>query len=856
MEKEKVAQPAFEDPSLTEGLSREEALSRQKDGYGNKATVKVDKSYGKIILDNTVSIFSVVLFSIGLLFFVFSRVLIAQGEEGAEIARVYFGISKYGFLGPLLFSIIIGIVQEVRSKHVLDKLRLSVESKTRVIRDGKEETIPSDMLVLGDVVLLSAGEVTPADIEIKEGLCEVDESFLTGESEAVSKSVKSGNFTLYSGSSILSGSVKGIVRQVGVNTEINKLSKKVKKIQKSRSELMRNIYQILNFNSILLGVIILIVLGTLMAKISVDGMHPSIFASRIHPGQPLGGLDSMEAWSLIIVTTSAFAIGVIPTGLVLMTSIALAASVISLARQKTLIQELYSLENLSRVDVICLDKTGTLTDGSMQVEDAYFIASEEKATEAIRLLLGAFPERNQTSHALFLKYGEKHSLHALSLTPFSSARKYSAVKFEDGKEILLGAPEALLDKESDLYQKAQEKAEEGYRVLALSENSDPLALYFIKDGLRLSAKETIAYFVENSLSVKIISGDSPKTVSAIAKECGVPNADKAISLEGMGEEEVKSIAEDYAIYARVSPEQKEWLVEAMQKNGHKVAMTGDGVNDILALRKANASITFQKATDAAKSCADVVLLDNDFSHLKEVVGQGRKVVNNIMRTASLFLTKTICIASLAIWLIPFQQGQTYYTIEDIYLMQTSIIAVGGFLLSLEPSKKPIEGRFKTNVYLRALASGLFMLLASIIPPILSINGWMKEANVSSMISILEWLAGFIVLIVFCLPLNKYRTVSMILCFVVAVFLALAIPQAYVGGRPLSIQDFASNKVWHEAFQPWNSQVMRNLVEDPSCWITFVSFLLLGSPLFFFVHHFIRKAIVKIEAKDALTKKWK
>ncbi len=835
MNPRQVERPHFPDPSLTDGLSSAEAKLRADQGYHNKASVKVEKSYLKIIVDNVFSVFAVVLYLIAILFAVFGGYLRSIGR--VDLAQQYFGISKFGFLGPLTINIIIGIVQEIRSKIVLDNLKIMNESRAKVLRDGRSISIPSSEIVLGDVIVLSSGEQAPCDVKVVEGVCEVDESFLTGESESVHKDSRKNQCLIYSGSAILSGRVKAVVTEVGSFTYINVLSKKLKKIQKTRSELMRNIYTILNIMAFVLFAVVLVVLGTLIYKVNRWGADPNVFPNPLD-------LQDLESWAIIVTTTSAFAIGIIPTGLLLMTSVTLTASVVQLARDQTLIQELFSLESLSRVDTICLDKTGTLTDGSMLLIDATYFDDQDEAINYLRILLGSSLTRNSTTEALFQAFGSKESHHTASLIPFSSERKYSGVKFEDGLEIYLGAPEALFPADLNIMKIAIERASNGYRVLGLKKNNEPMALFFLKDSIRKSARETIGFFNENGVDVKIISGDNINTVTKIAELCGVLHSEKGISLNGLSDEEVREAATKYTIFARVSPEQKEILVSALQEQGRKVAMTGDGVNDILALRKANASITFQKATDAAKSCADVVLLDNDFSHLKEVVTQGRKVVNNTQRTAILFLMKTICIASLALFLIPFHRGQMYYTIEDIYLVQTADIAFGGFLLSLEPSKKPIIGSFVKNVYFKALAAGLFLLLASIIPPILEISNAIDHTLVPGMISVMGFLAGYIVLIALCSPLNKYRLITIIAVFFGGLLLCVAIPRWYVGGQAISLANFTADDLGREFFQPWNAKIIQDMMESPTVWITFGAFVLIGGPGFYFLERFIDRKLNK------------
>ena len=829
MSSSKAERPHYEDPSLSEGLSSQEASLRAEHGYHNRANVKVEKSYFKIVVDNIFSVFAVVLYAVAILFAVFNIYLRSIGR--IDLAEHYFGISKFGFLGPLTINIIIGIVQEVRSKIVLDNLKIMHERHAKVIRDGKLLTISTDNIVLGDVIVLSAGEQAPCDVRVAEGVCEVDESFLTGESESVRKDSRTAQCQIYSGSAILSGQVKAIVSEVGNFTYINQLSKKLKKIQKTRSELMRNIYTILDIMAIVLFVIVLTVLGTLIYKVIHWGNNPDVFPVPLD-------LKDAESWSIIVTTTSAFAIGIIPTGLLLMTSITLTASVIHLAKHQTLIQELFSLESLSRVDTICLDKTGTLTDDTMELVDVDYFDDEEEAKNYLRIMLGSQPLRNSTTEALFKVFGSKQSHHTASLIPFSSERKYAGVTFEDGLEIYLGAPEALFPGDLRILKIAIERASNGYRVVGLKKNNEPIALFYLKDGIRKSAPETIAFFNENGVDVKIISGDNVNTVKKIAELCGVLHSEKAITLTGLSEEEVRQAASEYTIFARVSPEQKEILVSALQEKGKKVAMTGDGVNDILALRKANAYITFQKATDAAKSCADVVLLDNDFAHLKEVVKEGRKVVNNTQRTAILFLMKTICIASLAVFLIPFKRGQMYYTIEDIYLVQTAVIAFGGLLLSQEPSKKPIVGSFQKNVYFKALAAGIFLLIASVIPPILEMAEVIDHTLVSGMISVMEFLAGFIALFALCRPYNKYRVFTLGAVLLGALILCCGIPRWYLGGQAISLANITSGELLHEFFQPWNAEIIQKMFGAPVVWITFAIFVAVGAPGFYFLHRAI------------------
>ena len=801
------------------GLSSEEAAARSKAGFDNSFNAKTGKTYGEIFKSNLLQFFNFVLYGIALLFLIISLILKANGRD--DIISAYFGFSKYLFLGPVTINIIISIIQEIRSKKILDKLRLVTEAKSTVIRDGEKIRIPSSQVVYGDLIELELGEQVPVDLLIVDGHGEVDESMLTGESEPVHKSRHDGHNIAYSGSYLTSGSFLGLATSVGENTYANKLSKKVKSITKTKSQLMISIHRIINVMAIVLLVMLVLVMSTMIIKVVIHGQDPNVF-------DPLMSLDSPESWAKMTVTAAAFAIGVLPTGLVLVTSITLAASVIILARQNTLIQELYSLENLSRVDTICLDKTGTLTDGTMSVEKTIDInGSQEENAAYMSTMVSSMKSINQTGQALLVYFGNEVKHAVKEDIPFSSVKKYSGAILDSGDELLLGAPEYLC-KDEQVLEQAKHYAKLGMRVLLLTLNKTPRSLIVLKDGIRKSAPETIAFFNENGVDVKIISGDNVETVSKIASICGVRGAENSISLDGIDVSEIENLT-SYTIFGRVSPEQKEALVDALQKQGHKVAMTGDGVNDILALRKANSSITFEKATDAAKSCADVVLLDNDFSHLKEVVGQGRKVVNNSQRSAILFLSKTSFMVMMSLLLIPFPRGHMVFTIENIYMMQTAVIAVGGFLLSLEPTRKPITGTFRRNVYPKAIAGGIALLFATLLPCVFNAIHFISNDNTTSLISILTTIAGFAIIIRNSRPFTKYRAVVFGLVILSAAFLALALPKSYLGGQPTSISDFTSGSFVHEFFRPWNSPIYSDLGSQMSALIILFSYLALVYP---------------------------
>ena len=835
-------------PDVSIGLSKDQVRRRVEEGAVNKPTKKVEKSLAMMLLTNIFTPFNIALFAIGAIFLIFIIALNASGRH--DVVEKDFGLSKFGFLIPAVVNSTIGSVQEIHGKRVLARLRLLNQARATLVRDGEKITAASEEIVLDDILFLTAGEQCLADCILQSGDIQVDEGMLTGESDLIRKGPGD---RVYAGSSIIVGSGYAQVEKVGDETYASSLSGKVKDMPRHRSELMDSINMIIVRLAYAIVIVVATIFLTLAIKISIYDGRADVFGTDYDLS-----LSDISTWGKMVVTAGAFAIGMIPEGLVMLASIALALSIIKLARENTLIQELYSLENLSRVDTICLDKTGTLTDGSMNVVDELFIRDEVECKTILSYMLGAFEETNPTSVALMEKYGSQTTEDIAEKIPFSSARKCSGVVFKDGRRYLVGAPEYIAadDKEHASY--VEEATTNGKRVLAFTEDGKPIAYFVLEDHIRPSAKSTIDFFYKNNVDVKIISGDNLNTVTKIAAFCGVKQVEKGISLEGISLDKIPSLVAEHTIFARVSPEQKLAIIEALQAAGKKAAMTGDGVNDILALRKANASITFAKATDAAKSCSDVVLLDNDFSHLKEVVGQGRRVVNNIERSAILFLMKTVAIIGLAFFLIPFKQGQFWYSVENIYLLQHAVIGVGGFLLSLESHKEPIRGRFLQNVLPRALLSGIILLIASLtpllicrIPTLFDLDPILSNQNAKSLISILTFLAGLACAATMCFPYTKYRAFCVSVIVLAGAFLSFGLPTSYVGGKVTSFSMFVSpdGNLFHApffnvAFQPWNSEVLTDLGSNPSTYIIIICFLCLAIPAYVIGFRLIREHLAK------------
>ena len=832
------------------GLTVDQVKERTDKGYINTATKGHERTVGMIIFHNVFTFFNTILLIIAIVFFAFIVYLYSTGHP--DVVDDHFGFSKFGFLLPAIMNITIGTIQEIHSKRVIDKLKIVTEAKSRVIRDGKLTTINAKDIVIDDIVALKAGEQATADFIMVEGYLQVDESNLTGESDYIKKYPGD---KVFSGSAIIVGDAKLRTIAVGDDTFASSLSKKVKNMERHKSELMTNIMNIMRVLAVILLIVTIVVIGTLCYKINVHGNDAALWDNMTL------SLDSPITWARIMITVGSFAIGIMPSGLLLTASVTMALSIASLSKQGTLIQELYSLENLSRVDTICLDKTGTLTDGTMKVCEVKRFVHLEDIYDNIKNLLGVSGSRNQIAEALYNEFGENKDVEYKELIPFSSEHKSSGLIYNNGDRLLLGAPEYLLDKDDERLKFVEEKAKEGKRVLAFKLNDNLLAFFVLEDQIRKSAKETLAFFKDNGVTVKVISGDNPLTVSKIAQVCGVENYDKAISLEGVKLEDIAGLVEEYTIFARVSPEQKEAIVEALKANKHKVAMTGDGVNDILALRKADSSITFAKATDAAKSVSDVVLMDNDFSHLKEVVGQGRRVIGNIRRTSILFLMKSFAISLLAFALIALAKGQMWYTVENVYMLEAAVIGTGGFILSLEGTKKPIKGSFSKTIIAKAIAAGLLALaavmlpiLAYVIPKHYGQEPWINALNVKSMISILLTLAGLVVTFTMCLPFTKYRVFAFTLVCLTVVSLSFLVPTSFVGGRPTSAsmfgydtslgQNFFDCQFMRELFRPWNSPSFQNLFEDRDNFIIMGIFLFVALPLFFLIIEFVNKKILK------------
>lgn len=600
------------------------------------------------------------------------------------------------FMLIILVNIIIGIVQEIRAKITIEKLSLLTAPMVKVIRDKVEENIAVEDVVLDDIVVLSTGKQIVADCIVVEGNIEVNESVLTGESLPIKKKVGD---TILAGSYVVSGRCHARVDKVGENNYIQQLSKSAKKYRKPKSELFSSLK------------IIVKVIGILIVPITILMYINSIM-------QP-----DTAMWEALL-TTAGSTIGMIPAGMFLLCSAALTVSVIKLAHKKALVQDLYCVEMLARVNVLCLDKTGTITDGTMKVFNCVQLANTKHTIKRIMgSMLSALADNNQTSQALINYFGYNKELTPVTTIPFSSTRKLSAVTFDGSGTYIMGAPEFVMPKLKDekLLSMIEQYAKDGYRTILLAHSSKsiekdtlpesraPIALIILEDHIRENAAKTISWFKNNGVKVKIISGDNPLTVSEIAKRVGVEGTDSFISLDGLNEKQVMAAANKYTVFGRVTPEQKALLIKAIKNDGNTVAMTGDGVNDILALKEADCSIAMASGNEAVRSVSHMVLLNSDFSSMPDTVIEGRKVINNVQKASSLFFMKTLF--SIIFSILVIIMGTTYpFTTSNLILFEWFVVGIPSFVLAFLPNDKPISGRFIYNLIKNALPGALTLVI--------------------------------------------------------------------------------------------------------------------------------------------------
>ena len=715
-------------PEYKKGLTSQQVQEHRLHGWTNKAVEPPSKTTKEIVHENVFTYFNLI--------FVVLAVLLCLVGSFRDLT----------FLPVIIANTLIGIIQEIRAKQVLDKLTMLNAPRASVVRDGKRTVINAEDLVVDDIVIFKAGDQVCADAEVSAGEVQVNESLLTGEADEITK--RKGD-KLMSGSFIVSGQCHARLDKVGEDSYISKLTLQAKAMQsKEQSEMIRSLDKLVKS----VGVAIIpigIVLFSQAFFIQHDGFRESV--------------TSMIA----------AVIGMIPEGLYLLASVALAVSSIRLAQKKVLLHDMKCIETLARVDVLCVDKTGTITENTMKVQkliktDEY----DEKEKGGLSLLVGDFAAAmtndNITMAALKEYFTKASGKKVLSKTGFSSATKYSSVTFEDGAYVL-GAPEFVLKEKYDDYaEEITEYASTGSRVLAfgiydgevdgkpLTHGILPFGFVLLANPIREAAKETFEYFAEQGVEVKVISGDNPVTVSNVAKQAGIKNADRYVDAsEFEDEQSMRKALLNNTVFGRVTPSQKRKFVRILKEAGHTVAMTGDGVNDVLALKDADCSIAMASGSDAAAQASQLVLLESDFSCMPEVVLEGRRVVNNIQRSASLFLVKNIFSFLLSVASVVFMFT---YPLEpsQVSLISMFTIGVPAFFLALEPNKNMIKGHFLTNVLLKALPAALTDALAVAALVIFGRTFDVSSTDISTAATMLLAIVGFMILYKISAPMNKIR----------------------------------------------------------------------------------------------------
>ena len=712
-----------------QGLTEEQVKQRVREGYENLPVDPPSKSVSEIVKSNVFTYFNYIFLAMAVL-------LIIAGS-----------FRDLTFLPVIIANTLIGIIQEIRSKKTLDKLTVLNAPKAIVLRDGKKRRIEAEHLVLDDIVIFTAGAQIPADASVVAGEVQVNESLITGESDEITKKKDD---ALLSGSFIVSGKCLARIDKVGADSYVSKLTNEAKQMKDDyNSEMMKSLTKLVKW-----------------VGIAIIPIGLALFLQQC--------LWAHEGFRASIISMVAAIIGMIPEGLYLLASVALALSVLRLAQSKVLVHELACIETLARVDTLCVDKTGTITENRMEADGVVSLpAYHEDKMPPLKTLLADFvysmSSDNITMAALQDSFNDTSGRQATSITPFSSTTKYSSVTFGTDTYVI-GAPEFILREKYQAYQgKIEREASEGHRVLVfglyhgtpemgkpLTGQVDPYALVLLSNPIREDAPETFRYFKEQGVSIKVISGDNPVTVSQVAAKAGIENAEQYIDAQKLRTAaDYERAVEKYTVFGRVTPDQKRILVQTLKQKGHTVAMTGDGVNDVLALKDADCSIAMASGSDAAAQASQIVLLRSNFSCLPKVVLEGRRVVNNIQRSASLFLVKNIFSLLMALFSI-FTFNSYPLSPSQISLISMFSIGVPAFLLSLEPNRNRIKGSFMRNVLLKALPGGLtnFIVVGAIV--IFGKTFGVDSGDISTASTLLLAVVGIMILYRICQPFNKFR----------------------------------------------------------------------------------------------------
>ena len=710
------------DETLLLGLSDEEVNRRIKQNLINTQPGNLTRSVKDIVKDNVITLFNI-------LNLVLAVTIIIMGEWKNAI-----------FIGVAITNTVIGIYQELKFKKTIDELTILAENKVSVIRNGDMKKIVQDELVLDDIFLIKEGDQIPTDGKIiKTNSVEIDESLLTGEPDHITK--ENGGSVL-SGSFVTSGKAFVRVTSVGEDNYATRLSIEAKEEKDKKSKLMKSIDNIIRVLTI-----IIVPIGLLL------------FYSSFKQG---------DTFRISVLSASAAMLGMIPEGLILLTSVTFAVGAMNLAKHKTLVQTLPSIETLARADVLCLDKTGTITDGKLTLEEIIPLNNFEKQNMEIILseIMYALDDNNATAKAIKASFSESSRYTPVARTPFSSSRKWSGASFKEIGSYLIGSPEFLFNKlDENSNKKVDIYIKKGLRVLALGYSDEDIqsnnipsnlkliGLMIFSDNLRANSKETFEYFVNEGVELKIISGDNPITVSNIANQAGIPGSDKYIDMSKVSQyDNYKLLASEYTVFGRVSPHQKKELIKGLKENDKTVCMTGDGVNDVLALKEADCAVAMAGGSDAAKSVADFVLMNKDFGSMVEVLKEGRRVINNIENVSSLYLIKTIYSTVLALLFIFLQLA---YPFSPLQMSPINSLTVGipSFILALEANYRKPEGKFLLNVLEHSVPAAITVVFNIMIIQLAGVAFNLRFEETATMSALLTGVVGFVLLYKVSKPLD-------------------------------------------------------------------------------------------------------
>lgn len=713
-------------PNINQGLNSEQVKIRIAEGLTNKSPEDPLKTTYQIVKDNIFTFFN--------LFNIVLAILIALVGSYENLL----------FLWMIISNTAIAIIQEIRSRNAIEKLSILSTPQSNVIRNGQNKQISVEDIVLDDICLLRSGNQVCADSIVENGQVEVSEALLTGESDPILK--KQGD-VLLSGSFIVSGKCYARVNKVGVDSFTMQMTKDIKQYKRSSSKLTNALDKIVKFTGLFT-----VPLGILL-----------FINSYFVVGSTL---------QYAVTSVAAALLGMMPKGLVLLASVSLAVGVIKLAKEKTLVQELFCIETLSRVDLLCLDKTGTLTKGNMILSKTIDLGLDKLPLplgEVMGNFIRALDDNSSSFLAIKEKFMDYNTLEEKSKKPFSSERKWSSVSFKNLGTIVLGAPEILLkDQERNLVESILDTSHGCFRTLLLSyskqevnqdnlpKNLIPIVLFVLDDPIKPDAKSTLNFFQHEGVDIKIISGDNPKTVSNIAKKVDLPQSDSYVDLSNYPDDfDLSLICKKYKIFGRVSPLQKKNLIEAFKHKGHTVAMIGDGVNDVLALKSADCSIAMANGSDVARQISQLVLMDSNFSSLKKVVMEGRRVINNITRTASLFLVKTIFSFLFSFLSLALSMPYPFIPIQ-LSLISVLMEAIPSFFLAFEPSKEKVNNNFLSVVFNQSLPTGLIIVIDTIIINFLQPILHLSQLEISTSCVYISGIAWLIQLFYICKPFSKSR----------------------------------------------------------------------------------------------------